>query len=153
MKTMLFILATLTTVLFLGCSDEPTPQPTVTVTLQGTTAASLEARVREFLEAYEQGDWLKAWSMGSPRSREVCNVADFESAVKASELAFKGYAGENAKVKLEVTRVRVEGDLGYVEGRVLVNDIPASACGGAPSWVYLDGQWWRELEGWENGCK
>jgi hypothetical protein len=60
--------------------------------------------------------------------------------------------GEDAKIKLDVRKVRVEGLLGYVEGDVLVNDTPISTFGNAPSWVYLDGQWWREVRGWEQGC-
>jgi hypothetical protein len=110
--------------------------------------------VREFVEAYEQGDWLKVWSMGSPRSREVCSASDFGSEISAGQLTIKTDMGvdEDAKFRLDVKGVRVEGDLGYVEGRVLVNDIQISTFGDAPSWVHLDGQWWRELEGWENGC-
>jgi hypothetical protein len=144
MNATILIMLLGTCALLLGCGGASgTDTPTTT---------SLQNRVKQYSEAYEQREWLTMYSLNSPRFRAECTAADYAAGINAG-LAALG-ARTDSKIELEGADVREDGDLGYVKGKVKIDDVVVlDQDGQTPSWKKIDGQWYYESPDWMGaGC-
>ena len=175
---MRMVLAVTVSILFiLACGDggedapvasdpAPTPFPvaqaiaTAARTASPVQEVSMEAALRERAEshakAYTDANWPDAYDHMSPRFRQICDSVQFGIQRATGMFMFASLYGlDERNLGFSVERVSVDDEVGLVYGGFLYEGQPALLAEQGDvgqRWVFVDGNWWQESEGWASGC-
>ena len=119
-----------------------------------TPEEALTKRAEASVIEWNRGNWLEVYKYSSQRSREGCTNGEFAAAASGSMAMGRAFLGipEDAKLTFAIERVTVDGDVGHVYSSGLLRDGEPiemgddSDEGEGALWVYVDGEWWSEVE-------